>query len=72
MSLSGPARRLTVIVGECDVWNHESEDLLVAVAVVDTVERIEEFLPQLDELVTAGLVLLDDVHVHRYVGRAAR
>jgi PII-like signaling protein len=113
MSLSGPARRLMVIVGECDVWNHKplyceivhraraaglagasvfrglegygasrlvhttrllslSEDLPVAVVVVDTVERIEEFLPQLDELVTAGLVLLDDVHVHRYVGRTAR
>jgi uncharacterized protein len=113
MSLSGPARRLTVIVGECDVWHHKplyseivhrahgaglagasvfrgvegygasrlvhtsrilsvSEDLPVAVVVVDTVERIEEFLPQLDELVTEGLVLLDDVHVHRYAGRAAR
>jgi PII-like signaling protein len=113
MSLSGPARRLTVIVGECDVWHRKplyseivhraraaglagasvfrglegygasglvhtsrllslSEDLPVAVVVVDTAQRIEEFLPQLDELVKEGLVLLDDVHVHRYVGREAR
>lgn len=30
-------------------------------------ERIETFLPQLDELVTGGLVILDDVEVIRYV-----
>jgi PII-like signaling protein len=46
-----------------------SEDLPVAVVIVDTVERIEQFLPQVDELVAEGLVVLDDVHVHRYVGR---
>jgi uncharacterized protein len=113
MSLAGPARRLTVIVGDSDVWHHKplyseivhraraaglagasvfrglegygasglvhtsrllsvSENLPVAVVVVDTAERIEEFLPQLDELAIEGLVLLDDVHVHRYVGRAPR
>ena len=48
-----------------------SEDLPVAVIIIDTAERIEEFLPQLDELVTEGVVVLDDVHVHRYVGRQA-
>jgi uncharacterized protein len=112
MSLSGPAQRLTVIVGEDDVWRHRpvyseivhrahraglagasvfrglegygasgrvhtsrllslSEDLPVAVIIIDTAERIEEFLPQLDELVTEGVVVLDDVRVHRYVGRQA-
>ncbi|MFD5542499.1 DUF190 domain-containing protein [Streptomyces sp. NPDC127079] len=46
-----------------------SEDLPVAVVVVDTEERIRAFLPQLDELVTEGLVTLDDCEVIRYVGR---
>ncbi|MFF4054975.1 DUF190 domain-containing protein [Streptomyces sp. NPDC001668] len=45
-----------------------SEDLPVAV-VVDTETRVREFLPQLDELVTEGLVTLDDCEVIRYVGR---
>jgi uncharacterized protein len=108
----GAAQRLTVIVGEDDVWHHRpvyaeivhrahdaglagasvfrglegygasgrvhtsrllslSEDLPVAVIIIDTAERIGEILPQLDELVTEGVVVLDDVHVHRYVGRGA-
>ncbi|MGW3663044.1 DUF190 domain-containing protein [Streptomyces sp. NPDC005141] len=46
-----------------------SEDLPVAVIVVDTEERVRAFLPQLDELVTEGLVILDDCEVIRYVGR---
>jgi PII-like signaling protein len=46
-----------------------SEDLPVAVVIVDTAESIDAFLPQLDDLMIEGLVLLDDVHVHRYVGR---
>ena len=49
-----------------------SEDLPVAIVMVDAAERIEEFLPQLDELVTGGLVILDDVDVIRYVANAER
>ncbi|MFE3164954.1 DUF190 domain-containing protein [Streptomyces sp. NPDC059224] len=49
-----------------------SEDLPVAVVVVDTEERIRAFLPQLDELVSEGLVTLDDCEVIRYVGRDAK
>ncbi|MEU9975368.1 DUF190 domain-containing protein [Streptomyces sp. NPDC051014] len=108
--LTGRALRLTVHIGEDDIWHHKplyteivhrahaaglagasvfkgiegfgatsrihtarllslSEDLPVAVVVVDTEERIREFLPQLDELVTEGLVTLDDCEVIRYVGR---
>ncbi|MDT0610361.1 DUF190 domain-containing protein [Streptomyces lancefieldiae] len=48
-----------------------SEDLPVAVVIVDTEERVRGFLPQLDELVTEGLVILDDCEVIRYVGRNA-
>ncbi|WP_030862843.1 DUF190 domain-containing protein [Streptomyces sp. NRRL S-37] len=36
-----------------------SEDLPVAVVVVDTEERVRAFLPELDGLVGEGLVLLD-------------
>ncbi|MFE1588087.1 DUF190 domain-containing protein [Streptomyces sp. NPDC059402] len=46
-----------------------SEDLPVAVVVVDTEERVRDFLPQLDELVTEGLVTLDPCEVVRYEGR---
>jgi PII-like signaling protein len=47
-----------------------SEDLPVAIVIVDTEEHVRSFLPQLDELVTEGLVVLDDCEVIRYVGRA--
>ncbi|KUN63716.1 hypothetical protein AQJ46_31115 [Streptomyces canus] len=46
-----------------------SEDLPVAVVIVDTETRVREFLPQLDELITEGLVTLDHCEVIRYVGR---
>ncbi len=110
MRLQGPARRLTIFIGETDLWRHKplyseivrrahraglagasvlrgiegygasshihtsrllslSDDLPLAIIIVDAEERIEEFLPQLDELITEGLVILDDVVVVRYVGR---
>jgi hypothetical protein len=48
-----------------------SEDLPVAIVIVDTDDKIRAFLPQLDELVSEGLVILDPIEVHRYVGRPA-
>lgn len=113
MRLQGPARRLTIFIGETDLWHHKplyseivrrahraglagasvlrgiegygasshihtsrllslSDDLPLAIIIVDAVERIEEFLPQLDELITEGLVILDDVDVVRYVGRPGK
>jgi PII-like signaling protein len=109
-TLSGPAQRLTIVVGESDVVGHRpvyaeivhrahaaglagaavfrgiegygasrqihtnrllslSEDMPVSVVVVDTPDRIEAFLPEVEELVTEGLVMVDDVRVVRYVGR---
>src|SRR5437763_6538015 len=47
-----------------------SDDLPIAVVIVDTDERIQAFLPDLDELITEGLVIIDDVEVLKYVGRA--
>jgi PII-like signaling protein len=48
-----------------------SEDLPVAIIIVDAEAAIRAFLPQLDELVTEGLVIIDPVEVIRYVGRDA-
>jgi len=112
MRLTGPARRLTIFVGESDQFHHHpvyseivhrahraglagatvlrgiegygasshihttrilslSQDLPVAIIIVDERERIDAFLPQLDELVEEGLVIMDDVEVIRYVGRSS-
>jgi len=49
-----------------------SDDLPIAVVIVDTDERIQPFLADLDELITEGLVILDDVEVVKYVGRPAK
>jgi PII-like signaling protein len=107
MSLQGPARRVTIFIGESDRYNHKplyteivhrahrrglagasvfrglegfgassrihtsrllslSEDLPLAIVVVDTAERTEAFLDEVAELVTGGLIIVDDVHVHTY------
>ena len=112
MRLQGPAKRLTVLVGETDLWHHKplytevvhrahaaglagatvlrgiegygasqhvhttrilslSEDLPVAIIIIDDAARITDFLPQLDELIHEGLVVLDDVEVITYRGRGA-
>jgi len=43
-----------------------SEDLPVAVTIIDTPERIEAFLPILDEVMTGGMATLEDVEVIHY------
>jgi uncharacterized protein len=109
MKLHGAALRLTIFVGDTDVWHHKplyheivhrahkaglagasvirgmegygasnhihttrilslSEDLPLAIIIVDAEDRIRAFLPQLDELITEGLVIVDEVEVIRYVG----
>lgn len=49
-----------------------SEDLPLAVVIVDDAERIERFALELDELITEGLVVIDDVQAIRYAGRSVR
>jgi PII-like signaling protein len=46
-----------------------SEDLPVVVIIVDTPQRIDAFLPELDELITEGLVVREPVDIVKYVGR---
>jgi PII-like signaling protein len=44
----------------------------VAIVIVDDDERIKAFLPELDEIVQQGLVILDEVEVYRYAPGADR
>lgn len=110
MTLNGPALRLTVLIGESDMWHHRplyheivhraheaglagasvirgiegygassqihttrilslSEDLPLAIVIVDTEEKVRAFLPVLDDLVSEGLVMVDPVEVIRHIGR---
>jgi PII-like signaling protein len=112
MRLHGPAKRLTVFVGEADRFHHKplyaeivrraqeaglagasvlrgiegfgssqhvhttrllslSEDLPLVIVMVDDAERIERFALTLDELITEGLVVIDDVEVVRYARGSA-
>ena len=45
-----------------------STDLPVAVIIVDTTEKVEAFLPQLDEIVAEGMVIRDEVDVVAHRG----
>lgn len=46
-----------------------TEDLPIVVIIVDTADKIRAFLPRLDELITEGMIILDEVDVLRYEGR---
>ncbi len=43
-----------------------STDLPVVTTFVDTAERVEGVLPKLDEMMSGGLVTIDEVRVFRY------
>ncbi len=45
-----------------------NESLPVLIIIIDRPERIRAFLPQVEELVTKGLITLDEVEVVRYAG----
>jgi PII-like signaling protein len=45
-----------------------SEDLPMVIIVVDTAANIAAFLDDVAPLVTGGLIIVDDVHVHTYAG----
>lgn len=46
-----------------------SADLPVIVEIVDTEEKIEKFLPLIDECVAEGLVTMEKVKIRMYRGR---
>jgi PII-like signaling protein len=46
-----------------------SDDLPLAIVIVDAEDKIVDFLLELDDLIDEGLVILDPVEVYRYVGR---
>ena len=43
-----------------------SEDLPVTIVFADTPERVDAVMPRIDEMVVGGLVIVEDVHIHRY------
>ena len=43
-----------------------SEDLPIVIEIVDSEEKIEAFLPELDEMVKEGLITLEKVRVIKY------
>jgi PII-like signaling protein len=43
-----------------------SEDLPVVIEIVDKAERIQAFLPSLDEMVTEGMITVEKVHIIAY------
>ena len=49
-----------------------SEDLPIVIEMVDTPERIDGFLPILDEMVEEGMVMTWDVVIEKYVHSAQR
>ncbi len=46
-----------------------SEDLPIVIEIVDQPDRIDRFLPELDELIAEGLVTIENVHVVAYRSR---
>src|SRR5215213_11805796 len=45
---------------------HLSEDVPIVVEIIDTPERIAEFLPTLDKIVAEGVVTVEKIHVLTY------
>ena len=46
-----------------------SSDLPVTVAIIDTAEKIERFMPTVEAMVRDGLIAISDVEVIRYTHR---
>jgi uncharacterized protein len=47
-----------------------SMDLPLVIEIVDSAEKIQAFLPELDAMITGGLVTMEKVQVIEYRGRA--
>ena len=49
-----------------------SEDLPVVIELVDKADRIQAFLPELEQMVVDGLITLEQVHIIKYQGNPAK
>jgi len=49
---------------------HLSHDCSITISVVDTEEKLKEFIPIVDKMVQEGLVVLSDVDIIKYAHRA--
>jgi len=49
-----------------------SADLPIVIEIVESEEKISQFLPQLDEMVLEGLVTIEDVRVIKYRANGPR
>ncbi len=43
-----------------------SQDLPVVIIFADTPERVDAVLPKIDEMMSGGMIIVEDVHVYRY------
>jgi len=50
---------------------HLSHDCSIMLSVIDTAEKLENFLPLIEQMVEEGLVVLSDVDIIKYAYRAA-
>ncbi len=50
---------------------HLSHDASITLTVIDTEEKLQEFLPVVDKMVQEGLVVLSEVEIIKYAHRAA-
>jgi PII-like signaling protein len=48
-----------------------SEDLPLSIVIIDAEEKIRAFLPSLDEVVTEGVAVVDEVEVVRHFGNVS-
>jgi PII-like signaling protein len=46
-----------------------SQDLPIMIVIVDTEQNINKLLNKLDEMISEGMIIIDDVQVHKYIGR---
>ncbi|HEX5404613.1 MAG TPA: DUF190 domain-containing protein [Pseudonocardiaceae bacterium] len=47
-----------------------ADNLPAVIIIVDSEERVRQFLPQVEDLIDEGMIILDEVEVIRYVGKA--
>jgi hypothetical protein len=81
MSLPTEGRLLRIFIGENDRWHGKhsrihtakllelSQDLPIVVEIVDAPEKIEAFMPDLEQMAGDGLITLERAEVRLYRGR---